>query len=185
MKDFNKPWYIAGGWAIDLFLGLVTRSHQDIEIIIFRNHQIKLREYLCEWKFWKVIPKIGLLEPWFDDEWLDFPIHEIYALQYKGETDNSVFEILLNESDGNSWLFRRNLNIKRSLETISKISEDGIPYLCPEIVLLYKAKTPKIYDECDFGNVHRLLDQNQLIWLSQAINQFHPGHKWLKYLKIK
>ncbi|MHA2306939.1 MAG: nucleotidyltransferase domain-containing protein [Candidatus Hodarchaeales archaeon] len=37
MKDFNKPWYIAGGWAIDLFLGLVTRSHQDIEIIIFRN----------------------------------------------------------------------------------------------------------------------------------------------------
>jgi hypothetical protein len=33
MKDFNKPWYIAGGWAIDLFLGLVTRSHQDIEIL--------------------------------------------------------------------------------------------------------------------------------------------------------
>ncbi|MHA1968943.1 MAG: nucleotidyltransferase domain-containing protein [Candidatus Hodarchaeales archaeon] len=34
MKDFNKPWYIAGGWAIDLFLGLVTRSHQDIEITV-------------------------------------------------------------------------------------------------------------------------------------------------------
>ncbi|MEH7455440.1 nucleotidyltransferase domain-containing protein [Gottfriedia acidiceleris] len=35
MKDFNNGWYIAGGWAIDLFLEKQTRNHHDIEIATF------------------------------------------------------------------------------------------------------------------------------------------------------
>lgn len=34
------PWWIAGGWAIDLFLGRQTREHQDIDVLILRrDHQ--------------------------------------------------------------------------------------------------------------------------------------------------
>ncbi len=32
MSDFKQPWFFAGGWAIDLFLGKETRIHEDIEI---------------------------------------------------------------------------------------------------------------------------------------------------------
>jgi hypothetical protein len=27
MRDFQPNWFVAGGWAIDLFLGKETRSH--------------------------------------------------------------------------------------------------------------------------------------------------------------
>jgi Aminoglycoside-2''-adenylyltransferase len=31
------PWWIAGGWALDLFLGKGTRAHKDLDIGIFRK----------------------------------------------------------------------------------------------------------------------------------------------------
>lgn len=37
MKYFKKPWFIAGGWVIDIALGRVTREHGDIDICIFRE----------------------------------------------------------------------------------------------------------------------------------------------------
>jgi hypothetical protein len=46
MEDFNKPWAIAGGWAIDLFIGSITREHDDIEIVIFREDQYSIQSYL-------------------------------------------------------------------------------------------------------------------------------------------
>ena len=48
MAKFNKTWFIAGGWAIDLFLGKETREHKDIEIAIFRKDQLNLKTYLKE-----------------------------------------------------------------------------------------------------------------------------------------
>lgn len=55
MKSFTKPWFIAGGWAIDLYLNKVTRQHKDIEIGIFRENQNELKKYLADWQFYKVI----------------------------------------------------------------------------------------------------------------------------------
>ena len=37
MDGFPAPWFVSGGWAIDLFLGRVTRDHSDIEIGIYRR----------------------------------------------------------------------------------------------------------------------------------------------------
>lgn len=61
LNDFKQPWFIAGGWAIDLFLEDVTRIHKDIEIAIFSKDQSSLREYLFGWKFSKVVN--GKMEP--------------------------------------------------------------------------------------------------------------------------
>ena len=49
MNSFNKTWFIAGGWAIDLFLGKETREHKDLEIALFRKDQLNLKEYLKKW----------------------------------------------------------------------------------------------------------------------------------------
>ena len=32
MTGFDRPWFVSGGWAIDLFVGRVTREHEDIEM---------------------------------------------------------------------------------------------------------------------------------------------------------
>jgi Aminoglycoside-2''-adenylyltransferase len=178
LNDFKQPWFVAGGWAIDLFIGDVTRVHKDIEITIFRKDQSRLREYLFGWEFTKVVN--GKIEPWNEDEWLDLPIHEIHA-----HTKNPLFselEILLDESSENEWRYRRNLDIARPLSIIRLRSDIDVPFLAPEIVLLYKAKNPRSKDEDDFYRVCRLLDEERQVWLKQAITVCHPRHHWLAEL---
>ena len=31
-SSVTVPWWIAGGWALDLFLGIQTREHEDIDV---------------------------------------------------------------------------------------------------------------------------------------------------------
>jgi hypothetical protein len=50
MNNFQYPWYIAGGWAIDLRLGKVTREHEDVDICIFREYTQKILDYFSDWK---------------------------------------------------------------------------------------------------------------------------------------
>lgn len=33
MKGFDRPWFIGGGWALDLAVGRQTRPHEDVEIL--------------------------------------------------------------------------------------------------------------------------------------------------------
>jgi hypothetical protein len=34
MNDFGAPWGIAGGWALDIFLGVESRPHADVDVSI-------------------------------------------------------------------------------------------------------------------------------------------------------
>jgi hypothetical protein len=34
LAGVGVPWYVAGGWAIDLHLGTQTRPHEDLEIAV-------------------------------------------------------------------------------------------------------------------------------------------------------
>jgi hypothetical protein len=183
MAGFERPWLVAGGWAIDIFLGCATRTHKDLEIAILREDQNNLRRHLTGWEFRKIIPRPSgeLTQPWNEGEWLELPIHEIHA-QRAGGNPSSI-EILLNESSGEKWKFRRNPEIARPLTMIGLYSDIGVPFLRPEIVLLYKAKNPRIQDEDDFNSVRGLLDEGCRSWLRQAIEACYPGHAWLKALR--
>ncbi|MGB2698431.1 MAG: hypothetical protein WBD28_11320 [Candidatus Zixiibacteriota bacterium] len=181
LAGFEKPWFVAGGWAVDLFLGKVTREHEDIEIAIFRCDQLTLRNYLNDWEFKKVIPEPKMhTELWKEDEWLDLPVHEIHAENSSSEI--SHLEILLNESSNDEWRFRRNPIITRPISMLGTHSENGIPFLNPEIVLLYKAKNPNPWDEADFENIARVLDRDRKSWLKQVIQTCYPGHSWINIL---
>ncbi|MDP6778940.1 MAG: hypothetical protein QGI83_19460, partial [Candidatus Latescibacteria bacterium] len=46
MSDIDLPWWIAGGWAIDLFLERQTRDHGDTDILIRREDQLDVQAYL-------------------------------------------------------------------------------------------------------------------------------------------
>lgn len=119
-------------------------------------------------------------EKWDKGEWLDLPVHEIHA--QKADRDPSKLEILLNESSGDEWRFRRNLKITRPLSMIGLFSKDGIPFLSPEIVLLYKAKDPTENDEADLNNALEVLRGKRRHWLKQAIQACYPGHPWIDIL---
>lgn len=176
MAGFDKPWFIAGGWAIDLFIGRETREHQDIEIAIFRKDQLHIKEYLKGWDFKKVVN--GKYETWNGD-FLELPLHEMHA----GNPQNGeCLEVLLNEADKANWLFRRDPAICFPYDFVGEISEEGIPYLKPEIVLLYKVKDTRVKDHEDFLAVKGYFNHSQKRWLKEAIQVHTPGHPWLEEL---
>ncbi len=119
-------------------------------------------------------------EPWKEGKYLELPTHEIHASS--PDQDSPELEILLNESSGDQWIFRRNQAITRRLSVIGAISDGGIPYLCPEIVLLYKARNPPPDDEADFYRSYKKLGCNHQRWLLNSIEICYPNHPWLMLL---
>ena len=173
LDGFGKPWWVAGGWAVDLFIGRPTRPHKDIEIALFRNDQSALQEHLGGWNLRKVVDH--RLVPWLPGELLTLPVHEIHGRGPEGQ----ALEILLNEYDRGRWAFRRDIGITRPAKLISDRSADGVPFLRPEIVLLYKSNDPRPDDQADFERAAPLLDPESHAWLRVALQRHRPGHPWL------
>ncbi len=176
MRGFPRPWYIAGGWAIDLFLGRVTREHDDIDIAILREDQRELRTHFAGWAFEKVVE--GQRRPWAEGEWLDPPVHEVQTTS----ENRPLIEFLFNESSGATWRFRRNPAITRELDRIGTRTSAGIPFLAPEIVLLFKAKAAGVKDAHDFDLVQPRLSAGPRRWLKNALETCHPGHPWTAWI---
>ena len=117
---------------------------------------------------------------WPLDEALDADIHDVWCRTTP--TQPWALQLMLADTKDDSWLFRRMPTIRRSIDTIGCGAGSGIPYLAPEIQLLYKAKRPRPKDEADFAQVLPALDQERRQWLSTALAVAHPGHPWLECL---
>ena len=180
---YSLPWYVAGGWAVDLFLGRRTRPHQDIEVAVLRRDQRLLRNIFEGWTWSKVVPgsEGSARTVWGEQEWLELPIHELHAREPEGE----LVEVLLQESDAKAWRFRREPTVSMPLSELGLRSELGIPILRPEVVLVYKAKSPRPKDEEDFIALLPALGDAQATWLGEALDRCHPGHPWRTGLKLK
>ena len=59
MADFDAPWWIAGGWALDLWMERESRFHQDVDIAILRGDQQKLYQSLSRWSCTTLPPTIS------------------------------------------------------------------------------------------------------------------------------
>src|ERR1700687_3803190 len=44
------PWWIAGGWALDLYLGTRSRAHADLDIGVFRRDITTVLAALSSWE---------------------------------------------------------------------------------------------------------------------------------------
>ncbi len=50
LGDFPGPWWVGGGWAIDVWAGSPSREHEDVEICVLRSDQVTLKEYCAGWQ---------------------------------------------------------------------------------------------------------------------------------------
>jgi hypothetical protein len=178
--DGLSDWWIAGGWAIDMWLGRTTREHADLDIAILRRGQRAFWGRLAAWDL-HLATSPGVLEPWPAHDDVPVPLHAVWCRP--GGTSDWAFELLLNDSDATHWLFRRDHAVRMPLDDIALTSDDGIPYLVPEIVLLYKAKNVREHDVEDFDVTLPSLEARQRAWLRDAIAAAHPGHPWLERLR--
>jgi hypothetical protein len=179
LRGLEIPWWIAGGWALDLFLGRQTRAHNDIEIAIFRDDLDKLRAHLRGWECF--IAETGTLTPLGDKEPLPPTAHEIWSREKKRETWQ--LEILIEERQGARWTYRRDAVVGALAKDIGRFSNEGIPYIRPDIQLLYKSKGARASDEADLITVLPRLDPAQRATLSAWLWTTDPGHRWLERLK--
>ena len=179
MDGFGAPWCVAGGWAIDLFLGCATRSHADLELAVFRQDQSLLHSQLHGWTF--TVSVNGRREEWQQGDRLELPLHEIHA--YSPDVPRRSIEFLLNERDDANWVFRRDPAIVLPLDRAIVNTKFGVAALSPEIVLLFKAKTPRAKDEADYDAACAALGDERRRWLRSALLTCHPDHPWISPLK--
>jgi aminoglycoside-2''-adenylyltransferase len=154
LRTFDGPWWIAGGWAADLFLGEQTREHEDVDVVALRRDRPLLEQALA-----------------------GQDVEEIGERQLRLR----AFDVLFDEADGDDWVFRRNPRVRRPLREIGLV-RDGLPILAPELVLLYKAKQPGAKDEADRALLTPRLDPAGRTWLAGALRMAYPDHPWLEDL---
>jgi aminoglycoside-2''-adenylyltransferase len=178
------PWWIAGGWAIDLFLGRQTREHEDIDVQILRRDQRVIRALFGAWDVQAALPpprdEAWPFRSWDLDEALDAEIHDVWCRAEPAQP--WALQLMIADTQDDSWLFRRMPAIRRPVDSIGCVADDGIPYLAPEIQLLYKAKGRRPKDESDFAHALPMLTEERRHWLRNALIETHPGHPWLSRL---
>ena len=173
----SAPWWIAGGWALDLFLGEQTRPHQDLDLGILRRDVHDILGALSGWEFFEA--RDGELSGPLAGE----PLRDVNSLWGRmSGTDEWLLELMLDDAEGAEWVFRRDRGVRRALALAIRHDEERIPYLAPEVQLLYKASHIRPRDEADFLRVTPHLTQESCEWLRGALTRLNPRHPWLPAL---
>ena len=175
----EAPWWIAGGWALDLFSGRPTRPHIDLDVGVLRRDVSSVLHGFSTWEVFEA--KNGRLIRLAAE---CVPSLDVYSLWCRPTAaDPWAIELMLDEADGDTWVYRREPRIRRAISAVIRQSPDGLPYLAPEIQLLYKSKRPRKRDDVDFAQICPLLAADARRWLHDALELTAPDHRWIAVLK--
>lgn len=186
LTDLPIPWAISSGWALDLFLGEVTRYHEDVDIIVDRRHQLTLQQHMLE-HGWRWLTPFGhKLEPWPSHMRIELPRHQAHAHRLRDNGENDFLDFLLTDFVDDIWRYRREPSIVQTVERAFLTTDDGVRYLAPELVLLFKSRNTgpheRAKDQLDFERVLPALDTQRRAWLRWALLVTEPEHPWLVQL---
>ena len=182
LAGVRAPWYVAAGWAIDLFLGGTHREHEDLEIAIPAHALDEFVEALPGLEVVVVgTPAQGLVTPLEHARDALADTHQTWVRE--PEMGLWRLDMFREPSEGETWICRRDDRIRLPFSDTILRTDDGIPYGRPEIVLLYKAKhAHRDKDQADFEAAAPLLGADRRRWLADAIELVHPGHAWVAQL---
>lgn len=203
LKNGNFEYAFCGGFAIELFLNREIRKHGDIDISAYwsdRDHIIRFMQSLG----WQVYEMCGggvahriidiskqlktkrnifcfrdnceliTLTP-RDDE-------DMYSIEFdhRGQTSLNFLEFLFNDRNTTDFLYARNNEIALPLSD-AILYENNIPYLAPELVLLYKSTDILRQGyQLDYDSALLKMNEGQKGWLKKSLLKMNPlGHKWI------
>jgi hypothetical protein len=180
LGDVSFPWWIAGGWAIDLHLGRQTRQHEDIDVLVLRDDQLAVQQVLRGWDLHAADPP-GQLRPWSLGETLPDQVHDIWCR--RAHASPWSLQIMIDDAPQGMWTYRRDRRVRRPVSELDgPASNAHRRVLAPEVQLLQKSKAPRAKDEADFQAVVELLRPEQRAWLTRSLDLVSPGHHWLAHL---
>ncbi|WP_405195057.1 nucleotidyltransferase domain-containing protein [Streptomyces anulatus] len=174
LAGIGTPWCVAAGWALDLFRGRQTRDHGDIEIAIPEAGFPEVRARFPGYVF----DAVGGGRVWEDASPEELAaVHQTWLRD--PATGNYVLDVFREPHDGDTWICRRDETIRLPYREIVHHTRDGIPYLAPELVLLFKAKHTRPKDRRDFDATVPHLTGARRAALAELLARVHPGHVWL------
>jgi hypothetical protein len=177
LSGIDTPWCVAAGWALDLFRGGQTRTHGDIEIAVPAADFPEVRRRFTGYVF----DAVGDGRIWED------AAAEALAATHQtwlrdAATGDYLLDVFREPHDGRTWICRHDETIRLPYSEIIHHTRDGIPYLAPELVLLFKAKHARRKDQVDFDETVPLMTAAQRKTLGELLTHARPGHRWLAHL---
>jgi hypothetical protein len=180
LAGVRAPWYVAAGWAIELFLGGQRREHEDLEIAAPTDRFEGIVDALADLETFVIVGP-GRAEPLEVAREKLPETHQTWVLE--PEAGVWRLDVFREPSDGDTWICRRDESIRLPYSHVIEHTDDGIPYGRPEIVLLFKARhSHQEKNKLDFADTLPHLDADRRAWLADALARVHPGHEWLDAL---
>jgi len=168
---FPARWWISGGHALELHLGRSWRGHEDSDVGVLRQDSAALRELLVGWDI--RVAAAGRLSPWSG--------HTVRAdasqnnLWCRKSADGPwCIDVTVGEGDEECWIYRRDPTLRVPWDEAVLRSDGGIPYLAPELQLLFKSKVVRPKDEVDAHEVIPALTLDRRQRLGALLPDDHP-----------
>lgn len=172
-------WAVAGGYAIELFLGRSIRAHDDTDVLIFRDEQHQSQQWLSDWRLYAADPP-GTLRLWNAGEYLPAGINDVWM--HHPSVEAWQFQFMISEVEGEDWVSKRSPLIRGKRGDLITTYK-GVPCLRAEVQLLYKAKGQRPKDEQDFHACLPQMSSEAKVWLKDKLTLLYPqGHDWLAHL---
>jgi hypothetical protein len=175
LRGVSTPWCVLAGWALDLFIGKQTREHDDLEIGVPADRFGEIRSALGGFEF--VV--VGDGRAWTMTERTLEAHRQTWVREPGGPWR---LDVIRERWDGDAWVYRLDARIRLPVTGLVLRTNEGIPFVRPEVVLLFKAQAPRPKDTTDFEAVLPHLDDGSRAWLRSALALAHPDHAWLEQL---
>ena len=177
-------WLIAGGWALELFAGSTYRPHEDVDVVIYRQDTPALHTFLSArgWRLEKVVDARCVA-------WYGEPLEDDVIQLHADHPNNAAgyLDFVLTPGTDSEWRFRRDPTITRTRALAHRVGLHGLPFLTPELVLLFKSRPSpgkaRGKDALDAARVLPMLGSEQRTWLRGALERVYTTHPWLEQSK--
>jgi hypothetical protein len=180
LAGLAAPWAVAGGWALDLWIGSQSRSHGDLEIAVPAGGFPEIRERLEALGLKLFAIDDGEVIAFMPGEAPPGLGHQTWAMD--PAVNGWRMDVFREPGDEATWVYRRTGQLSAPRAWASGRTAQGVPYLAPQIVLLFKAKAARPKDEADFALALPRLSAEAKQWLAASLRVIHPGHPWIDRL---
>jgi hypothetical protein len=169
-------WWVSGGRALDLHLGRTWRSHEDTDVGVVRRDLAYVHSLLSAWDLH--VAAAGHLTPW-NGEPLDAAVHQNNVWCRPAPGSPWALDLTIGEGSNDCWIYRRDPSVQVPWALAVLRTTDNVPYLSPELQLLYKSKATRPKDDVDAAEVIPELDARQRDLLARLLE---PDHAWRRLL---
>ena len=176
MDGFDRPWWVIGGWSIEVFTG-VARDHEDMDISILSGDAHAFRDFLADrWTPWNVDD--GWFRP-FDHRFTEVrPDSQVWVR--RDARSPWVLDVPFTPDTDGRWTNKRHLDHTEDLDDVTWVAPDGLRYAKPEVTLMFKAAQVRAKDIRDAEVTLPKLDAPARDWLRRTLARFVPDHPWVR-----